>query len=51
MTGTATDTTVTLNISTLVFTGTYSRNSMDLNGNLGPNQGFTYTMTLKLTRP
>jgi uncharacterized protein YraI len=48
--GTATDTNVTLIISTITFTGTHSRTTMDLNGNLGASLGLPYTMTLKLVR-
>jgi hypothetical protein len=50
LSGTATDTSVTLTISTITFTGTHSRTTMDLNGNLGSNLGLPYTMTLKLVR-
>jgi hypothetical protein len=50
LSGTATDTNVTLTISTITFTGTYNRTTMDLNGNLGSNLGLPYTMTLKLVR-
>jgi uncharacterized protein YraI len=50
LSGTATDTNVTLTISTITFTGTHSRTTMDLNGNLGSSLGLPYTMTLKLVR-
>jgi hypothetical protein len=50
LSGTATDTGVTLTISTITFTGTHSRTAMDLNGNLGSSLGLPYTMTLKLVR-
>ena len=50
LSGSATDTSVTLTISTITFTGTYNRTTMDLNGNLGSNLGLPYTMTLKLVR-
>ena len=50
LSGTATDTGVTLTVSTITFTGTHSRTTMDLNGNLGSSLGLPYTMTLKLVR-
>ena len=50
LSGTATNPNVTLTISTITFTGTYSGTTMDLNGNLGSNLGLPYTMTLKLVR-
>ena len=50
LSGTATDTGVTLVISTITFAGTHSRTTMDLNGNLGSSLGLPYTMTLKLVR-
>jgi uncharacterized protein YraI len=47
--GTATDTAVNMTVSTITFTGSYTRTNMDLTGNFSAPE-LTYTMTLKLVR-
>jgi hypothetical protein len=47
--GTATDTAVNMTVSTITFTGPYTRTNMDLTGNFSAPD-LTFTMTLKLTR-
>jgi hypothetical protein len=47
--GTATDTAVNMTVSTITFTGGYTRTTMDLTGNMAAPE-LTFTMTLKLVR-
>lgn len=47
--GTATDTAVNMTVSTITFTGNYTRTNMDLTGNFAAPE-LTFTMTLKLVR-